>query len=861
MIPIKLRISGFTSYTEDEPAEIDFSGFNVACISGPNGAGKSSLLDAITYALYGKARRSDEAIINSASKKAEVVFDFVYEQQTYRIVRSLQRGKGSQVELFLLNPNAVDQLSKWKVLTEHSLRETNAKIEQILRLDYDTFINASFFLQGKADLFATQKPRDRKRILASIMGLDQWEVYRERARERIRERQQDVSRCEGSLEEIRAELDQEAERKANLALLEVRLSAAKAQVADQQALLEQQKVIRQKVDEQKRVVALLWEQVRKSKAEEAQTIQRLDEKQRQLGALRQELERADDIRADYLAYQDLQKQLTEVDRIAEQFRPINDERQELLSQRKIRRSELMRDLEHLQKEEEQVRLDQQRREELAQLIQERKARLDRHQTRLSRQEKNRAEKAELQQQSAQLQKENGELGARGKELNERMDKLDLVTGGVCPLCGQPLSGHDRERLKAELEEERERLRLQYKANREGIQEIELSRQRLEKEEAELKAVEQEAQSIRQDLARLTQQQEQLEAKSAQWQGGKAEQLVAIQLELEQDSFLPEIRQKIVGIEAKLSGLGYDAQAHAALRQKEQSSRFAVDAFHHLEIARNSVKQSEEAVRDLEVELAGRQKNTEEVSAQHTEAASRLAADEAQLPDARVTERTLVQLQEETAVLQRQVGAAGQLVDVLSTRREQQQRAQKELEETNQEIGRLKVLEKAFSKDGVPAMLIEQVLPELENYTNDILRQLSDFKMSVSFSSQRAYRDARREDSKETLDILISDGSSPRDYETYSGGEAFKVNFAIRLALSQMLSRRANARLRTIIIDEGFGNQDAQGRQRLIEAINRVTQEFDKILIITHIEELKDAFPNRIEVEKTETGSRVKVIME
>ena len=277
MIPIKLRISGFTSYTEDEPAEIDFSGFNVACISGPNGAGKSSLLDAITYALYGKARRSDEAIINSASKKAEVVFDFVYEQQTYRIVRSLQRGKGSQVELFLLNPNAVDQFSKWKVLTEHSLRETNAKIEQILRLDYDTFINASFFLQGKADLFATQKPRDRKRILASIMGLDQWEVYRERARERIRERQQDVSRCEGSLEEIRAELDQEAERKANLALLEVRLSAAKAQVAEQQALLEQQKVIRQKVDEQKRVVALLWEQVRKSKAEEAQTIQRLDE--------------------------------------------------------------------------------------------------------------------------------------------------------------------------------------------------------------------------------------------------------------------------------------------------------------------------------------------------------------------------------------------------------------------------------------------------------------------------------------------------------------------------------------------------------------------------------------------------------
>jgi exonuclease SbcC len=63
-----------------------------------------------------------------------------------------------------------------------------------------------------------------------------------------------------------------------------------------------------------------------------------------------------------------------------------------------------------------------------------------------------------------------------------------------------------------------------------------------------------------------------------------------------------------------------------------------------------------------------------------------------------------------------------------------------------------------------------------------------------------------------------------------------------------------------VIDEGFGSQDNDGRQRLIEAINQVRGDFARILVITHLEELKDAFPARIEVEKTPTGSRVQVIV-
>ena len=184
----------------------------------------------------------------------------------------------------------------------------------------------------------------------------------------------------------------------------------------------------------------------------------------------------------------------------------------------------------------------------------------------------------------------------------------------------------------------------------------------------------------------------------------------------------------------------------------------------------------------------------------------------------------------------------------------------QMEVLKEQIRQYVKLETAFGKDGVPAMLIDQALPELQEQANELLGRLSDYGMSVTFSTQRAYKDAKRQDKMETLDILISDGSGTRDYETYSGGEAFRINFAIRLALSRILARRAGAKLQTLIIDEGFGNQDAQGRQRLIEAINIVRQDFQKILIITHIEELKDYFSNRIEITKTLTGSKAEVIL-
>ncbi|HEX2697796.1 MAG TPA: SbcC/MukB-like Walker B domain-containing protein, partial [Anaerolineales bacterium] len=210
-------------------------------------------------------------------------------------------------------------------------------------------------------------------------------------------------------------------------------------------------------------------------------------------------------------------------------------------------------------------------------------------------------------------------------------------------------------------------------------------------------------------------------------------------------------------------------------------------------------------------------------------------------------------------LNQEVGAARQKVSVLGDLRTRKADLGAARGTLTVQVARHKTLERAFGKDGVPALLIEQALPEIESKANELLDRLSNGQMSIRFVTQAEYKDKKREDLKETLDIQISDPAGVRAYEMYSGGEAFRVNFAVRLALSEVLAQRKGARLQTLVIDEGFGSQDVLGRQRLIEAINLVKNDFAKILVITHLDELKDAFPTRIEVEKTDRGSTVQVI--
>jgi exonuclease SbcC len=178
-----------------------------------------------------------------------------------------------------------------------------------------------------------------------------------------------------------------------------------------------------------------------------------------------------------------------------------------------------------------------------------------------------------------------------------------------------------------------------------------------------------------------------------------------------------------------------------------------------------------------------------------------------------------------------------------------------LQEVLTEESIYKELAEAFSKKGIQALLIEQALPEIEIEANRLLAKMTDNRMSLRLESQR---ETKKGDTLETLDIKIADELGTRNYEMYSGGEAFRIDLALRIALSMLLVRRAGASLPILIIDEGFGTQDSSAREKLIEAINSIQDDFEKIIVITHLEEMKDKFETLINVTKTANGSMISI---
>ena len=1053
MIPINLTITGFLSYRGR--VEVDFTRFDLACISGHNGAGKSSLLDAVTWALFGVARKRDESLINAASNAAEVNLTFAYENNLYRVQRALLRGKTGLLE-FHIRQSEDGEPPKWKPLTERTMRETQARLEQTLRLDYDTFVNASFFLQGKADQFTQQRPADRKRILASILGLEAWEVYRLRSAERRKGVEGEVAALDGRLSEINSELEQEASRKKQLAGIQRELAGIQQARQAQEKNVETASQMTSVLDEQRKLVETLRRQSEAAGRRLYDLRGRAASRQSEYDAYAQIMARAAEIQHKHTAWQQARAELERWEGVAEQYRQqekrrqpfleaihaaggrLQQERQTLLAQAEaIRQGEsaaatLQRQIEQAQgqlAEAEQAlaeraalqqTLSETRRQlaglraeveawdalaaqfhehekrrqpcldaihaEEGGLIQERQAlnrqeqqvetlrqeaqalsdRLLAAQEALRQSESQLARRAELEEHlaatrtaQAEAKAENPRLKSEMDELKARIDQLMAAEGAYCPTCGQELREADRQKLIQDLNEQGKGMGDRYRANQALLRNFTQTVSGLEKEISDLARFEQEriaqtgkiaeintrlesaAQAVQawesqglprraqieaalaqgtfageararlaqideelkaigydaagrdetlrrssavqkqidllegqilalasadakrlacaQAIASLTTRLEQIRQSAAAWQEQDAPRLAELSAVLEQENYALEARASLALVEAALAAIGYDPAAHEDIRRREQNGRQVEAELRELERAQATLATLENELGNLKGQCADLQRDFDAQQAEHTKAAASLAAAQASTPNLYAAERELMSLKEQENRLRMEMGAASQKVMVLDDLKTRRRLLEVQREDMALQISRYKQLERAFGKDGVPALLIEQALPQIETRANQLLEQLSAGDMTVHFVTQAAYKDKKRDDLKETLDIQISDRAGTRDYEMFSGGEAFRINFAVRLALSEVLAQRAGARLQTLVIDEGFGSQDAEGRQRLIEAINLIKPDFAKILVITHIDELKEAFPSRIEVEKGENGSSVRVI--
>jgi exonuclease SbcC len=869
MIPLNLYISGFLSYRD--PVELDFTGFDLACIAGSNGAGKSSLLDAITWALFGQARKRDDSLINAQSQAAEIRLIFAYEGNTYRVQRTKPRDKTALLEFHILqllpsghksdgNRSAGDGRSQtWKPLTERTLRDTELRIQQTLRLDYETFVNASFFLQGKADQFTQQRPGDRKRILSSILGLEVWEAYRQRASERRRQVEAEVASLDGRLKEINAELAEEEARKQRLKALQVDLDRLSQERQAQEKALETVRQAAAFLAEKKKNVEMHARQVESAQSRLQALEQRASERQAERDDLAGILARAEQIENAYQAWQSARQALERWEEIAGQFREHEKRRQAPRDAINAERARLLQEQQGLLDEQARRQTGQAEIEKLHAQIEPARQKQAELEAQLARREALRQEMDITRTSQAEVLAENQRLRREMDELKERIDQLGEAEGGVCPLCGGPLSPQDRQNLIESLQQQGSEMGDRYRLNQARARQFEEQMQASNRDLEALARLEIDLRAAAQTLAQLNSRLELLEGQQAAWEEQGSRRLEEVSRILAEEAYAMDARQELAQVDAELKAIGYDAVEHDAARQAELQGRAADADLRRLENARAALVPLERELAEIHQQVSELSREVEQLQAEHQRAAIELQEAQARAPDLDAAEANLMQVREQENRLRLEVGAARQAVLVLDDLKERRKSLEAERQDCARQVGLYRQLEHSFGKDGVPALLIEQALPEIEGHANEILERLSGGNMAVRFVTQAAYKDKHRDDLKETLDIQISDGAGTRDYEMFSGGEAFRVDFAIRLALSQVLAQRAGARLQTLVIDEGFGSQDAEGRQRLIEAINLVHADFAKILVITHLEDLKDAFPTRIEVEKTARGSRIQVL--
>jgi exonuclease SbcC len=853
MIPLHIRISGFLSY--HDPVELDFTNIDLACISGHNGAGKSSLLDAITWSLFGEARGKSSDVINLRQdvKAAEVALTFQHEENTYRVQRTLPRNKNTMLEF------QVRTQTGWKPLTEKTTRETQARIEQTLRLDFDTFVNASFFLQGRADQFTQQNATRRKEVLSNILGLEMWEEYKNKTAEKRKSLEREVDEIDGRIREIDAELAEEDLRKARLAELETGLKQLSTQRTAQEAVLENIRRNAALIGEQRKMTVMLADRLERERSARAGLEERLAAKQADRDSYADLIHRSREIESAYKAWQKSRKELEEWDSIASQFRDHEKERAPLVEVIAVERAKLHEEQRALSVEEETIHDQKSTIEGLQTEIEQAARALQDAEAKVTERLHLEGERNSARERQAELKAENEALKADMNELKERIDSLKAAEGVTCPLCGQELSAEHREATLIQLESEGKQKGDRFRANQGESSNLTQQITNYEVQITLLGSAENERVRYASEVSILTERIETLQRFAKEWETSGKKRLKEVDKILQGGKYAVNEQKQLAKLDKQLEKLGYDVSAHDAARDQELEMRAVEEEYANLKSAREVSKQIEGEIANLKAEIKKRESEMGTLEAEHQTARANLEAAQAGAPNLDEAERELFRLREEENKTRAALGGAQQRVDILETLRSRKSGYEKKCEELQKQIGRHRTLERAFGKDGVPALLIEQALPQIEDKANELLDRLSDGQMSIRFATQTEYKDKRRDDLRETLDIQISDGAGIRNYEMYSGGEAFRVNFAIRLALSKILAQRKGARLQTLVIDEGFGSQDTQGRQRLIEAINLVKGDFAKILVITHLDELKDAFPTRIEVQKTEHGSAIQVI--
>ena len=891
MIPHKLQLKNFLSYGADFQT-IDFTPYHLIYLSGKNGHGKSALLDAMTWAVWGIARkttnavRADQGLLRLGQQQMAVIFDFEISGQMYRVKREFLKTMNkpvAQLEFGLLNVDTDSYIP----LTDKTIRATQAKIEQTIKLDFESFVNTAFLRQGNANEFSKKSPKDRKEVLGAILGLQQFDRLKKRAMEKIKSLQGERATMNALHESAAKQLAQKAELQKLFEVVKKEQEAsdlhAKQLQAHVQLLSKDQAAVAEK-EKQREMREYKQKQLQQTRDTHTQSLRELlaawrvtNKKQRHMP----------DLNTLELLYKKSKEQLQAHAEKFKQSIALSNQAtqavQTLTAYKNEMEKKLLQDQQVIQIQKERVLLTQKNLQATcAQLdkefvaVQEKKAGIEKVQSETAKQlllkEKVDLLYAQFEKRKEQYHAFVAQRNMFAVEQETLLKKQTMVSSqdSSCPLCEQNLSAARKKFLKNKCGKEARFALHQYNrlvriapklkellvAQHAYLEDQKKLTTEHQTKQKELVVVVEQAERLKKEKDEQVKQLDALQKELDLFAQKEAQRTGDAKKELEADAQYKTLCLHQKEIEEKIKQLGYKDSEHAAAQKEVERLEKERDSLLHLQ--QELVKQSDrkEAIAKEIVQLkllkkelaavANELKTFDAVAAQKKAVQEKLQTHEKQMTEHAQARETIREKQ----------GA-------LLNKKEHLEKVEKESKQQLDAIKKLDVqisdyqeISAAAGKDGIQALLIEDAIPEIEQEANYLLSRLTNNQSHISIES---LRDLKRGGTKETLDIHISDPSGIRPYELFSGGEAFRIDFALRIAISKLLARRAGTALQTLIIDEGFGSQDEEGLSLIMDVIHKVQDDFQKVIVVSHLPGMREQFPVHFSVEKKPSGSCVSVV--
>ncbi|HEX6058479.1 MAG TPA: SMC family ATPase [Gemmatimonadaceae bacterium] len=790
-----LRLQNFRQHA-DSAIEFDTG---LTGIIGPNGSGKSTILEAVAYALYGvaAARNTKETIRFAragARASVRVELDFDLAGHRYRVVRGL-----TSAELYLDGSDAP---------IANSIRGVDEFLRRRLGMSREEFFNTYFTGQKELSAMAAMNAPERARFLSQVLGYEKLRAAEDLAKERRRDIVNTMNGLRTGMPdpEAVARLLEDTDRR-------LTLSAAALAAAEQR---------REECAARLSEIAPRWEraQLERDRFQEIVSELRVAESEaagvaRDRARLERELGDVGVARAELAG---VLEALQPYPRIVSELQSLD-----VLYREEGRRQTLLRS-------------DRELREDIARL-RDRRARLEtapalEEEVTLELETKRReleelqgvleARRTEWVRDRQEAETKRQALRAQYQELKENRERLvQAGEEGMCPTCNRPLGGHYRGVLDL-LDEQVETVRVDgayYKSRLEQLEEMpedvkQLDERRrttfqevgtLERRLAKVQLAVGELSQVARDLAVREQRHAQLLAELESVPAG---------YDPARHEFLRQELERLTPLDQRAARLGAQIEREPALAREFAGVRERAAA---LEARRTGLRQARDAVAF-----------SEEAFAAVRDAHDRAAA------EVRVAELAAV--------------AARGEADVARQARDAAEQSQRDVERLQAELEDLKV-EKRLNEELVRAYsdirsdLNQALRPEISALASEFLTDLTDARYS-EMELDEQYR------------IIVLEDGVPKP--VISGGEEDIANLVFRLAISQLIAERAGQAFSLLILDEVFGSLDESRRQNVVDLLRKLGDRFEQVIVITHIESVRDGLDRVIAVRYDEESGASRV---